>query len=116
METLDGRLHSFDKPKSKASSSKATWPHPSTFIANPRTLAEAGFHFKPSKEDPDNVACFICKKELGGWDEDDNPFEVHMAKCPKCPWAAARCSLEFDVDSDDKCVIYIIVIADALII
>lgn len=105
METLDGRLHSFDKQKAKAGSSKSAWPHPSTYFANPRSLAEAGFYFKPSKTDTDNVACFMCKKELGGWDEDDNPFEVHVSKSPKCPWAVARCSLEFDVDSDGKYVI-----------
>ncbi|KAL5477005.1 hypothetical protein ACEPAI_3192 [Sanghuangporus weigelae] len=102
METFEGRLRSFDKPKTKASnkSSRGTWPHPDSFVATPTTLAEAGFFFKPSKDDPDNVQCFICKKELAGWDEDDNPFEIHYKKCPKCPWAIARCSLEFDVDAD----------------
>ncbi|OCB91761.1 hypothetical protein A7U60_g961 [Sanghuangporus baumii] len=105
METFDGRLRCFDKPKTKASnkSSRGTWPHPdSDFVATPTTLAEAGFFFKPSRDDPDNVQCFICKKELAGWDEDDNPFEIHYKKCPKCPWAIARCSLEFDVDADGK--------------
>ncbi|KAH8110315.1 hypothetical protein DFH11DRAFT_799887 [Phellopilus nigrolimitatus] len=102
METFDGRLHSFDKPKSKSSSKSATraWPHPESFVPNPKSLAEAGFFHKPAKDDADNVQCFICKKELGGWDEEDNPFEIHVRKCPKCPWAVARCSLEFDVDSD----------------
>ncbi|THH09571.1 hypothetical protein EW145_g1910 [Phellinidium pouzarii] len=100
METFDGRLRSFNKPKSKSSSSKTAWPYQQSFSANPKSLAEAGFFFKPSKDEPDNVQCFICKKELGGWDEEDNPFEIHVNKCPKCPWAIARCSLEFDVDSD----------------
>ncbi|KAI5119385.1 hypothetical protein M0805_001059 [Coniferiporia weirii] len=98
METFETRLRSFSKPKSK--SAKSAWPHPQTFSANPKSLAEAGFHFKPSKAELDNVQCFLCKKELGGWDEEDNPFEIHIQKCPKCPWAIARCSLEFDVDSD----------------
>ncbi|KAL5514491.1 hypothetical protein ACEPAG_2580 [Sanghuangporus baumii] len=104
METFEGRLRSFDKPKTKASSksSRGTWLHPGSFVATPTTLAEAGFFFKQSKDDPDNVQCFICKKELAGWDEDDNPFEIHYKKCPKCPWAIARCSLEFDVDADGK--------------
>ncbi|KAL5514163.1 hypothetical protein ACEPAG_2251 [Sanghuangporus baumii] len=104
MEAFEGRLRSFDKPKTKASnkSPRGTWPHPGSFVATPTTLAEAGFFFKPSKDDPDNVQCFICKKELAGWDEDDNPFEIHYKKCPKCPWAIARCSLEFDVDADGK--------------
>ncbi|EJD05359.1 uncharacterized protein FOMMEDRAFT_165810 [Fomitiporia mediterranea MF3/22] len=99
METFDARLRSFVKGKSKSS---GKWTHPDSFIATPTSLAEAGFYFKPSKQDPDNVQCFICKKELSGWEEDDNPFEIHVKKCPKCPWAIARCSLEFDVDSDGK--------------
>lgn len=108
METLESRIRSF-KPSKAASSSSASskhaWPHSSTtYLANPTTLAEAGFYLKPTKEDADNVACFLCKKELGGWDADDNPFEVHMVKSPKCPWAIARCSLEFDLDGTGKCV------------
>lgn len=78
MESLDGRLRSFAKPKGK--SAARAWPHPDSYVANPTSLAEAGFYFKPSKDDPDNVRCFICKKELGGWDEDDNPFDIHVNK------------------------------------
>lgn len=105
--TLEGRLQSFSKSKgSKSTSSKASsslvWPHPNTFAANPQTLAEAGFYFCPDKDDIDNVRCFMCEKELGGWDKDDNPFEIHINKSPKCPWAVARCSLEFDVDQNGE--------------
>lgn len=120
METFDGRLRSFDKPRTKTGSKLAsrTWPHPDSFVATPTTLAEAGFFFKPAKEEPDNVQCFICKKELGGWDEDDNPFEIHIDKCPKCPWAIARCSLEFDVDESGKwvlsCIVYELLLMEHL--
>ena len=67
-----------------------------------RNPSEAGFYYNPGKDNVDNVKCFICGRELGGWTENDNPFEVHVNKAPRCPWAVARCSLEFDVDSDGK--------------
>lgn len=105
METLESRLNSFTKPKrtkGSKSTSSLNWPHPSSFVATPKNLAEAGFYYNPSKDDPDNVTCFMCSKELGGWDEEDDPFEIHLRKCPKCPWALARCSLELDLDSDGK--------------
>ena len=103
MEVYEGRLHSFDKPKSKSKAAASrTWPHPDTFVANPKSLAEAGFYYNPGKDNVDKVKCFICGRELGGWTENDNPFEVHVNKAPRCPWAVARCSLEFDVDSDGK--------------
>ena len=104
--TLEGRRQTFLKAKGSKSSSKASsslvWPHPNTFIANPQTLAEAGFYFAADKDSPDNVRCFMCDKELDGWDSEDNPFEIHVSKSSKCPWAIARCSLEFDLDENKK--------------
>ena len=101
MEIYENRRASFVK-KSKAKNAHKGWPHPKNFVASPEALANAGFFFKPSKEDVDNVQRFMCKKELGGWDENDNPFEIHLQKCPKCPWAVSRCSIEFDVDENGK--------------
>ncbi|TDL24666.1 BIR-domain-containing protein [Rickenella mellea] len=106
METYHSRSQSFQKTKGSKSASKSarsatlSWPHPETFKATPSTLAEAGFYFNPSKEDPDNVTCFMCEKELGGWESEDDPFDIHSRKCPKCPWVVARCSLANDFDSD----------------
>lgn len=108
METLSARLKTFTKNKQSKTSSKSAslqWPHPDTFTANPQSLAEAGFYFNAEKDYPDNVECFMCGKQLDGWEPDDNPFEIHVRKCPKCPWATARCSLEFDLDSDGMCVL-----------
>ena len=78
------------------------WPHPDSFIATPKTLAEAGFYHDPSEDDPDNVICFMCSKELGGWDSDDDPYRVHVAKSAKCAWAQTRCAIEYDFDSHGK--------------
>jgi hypothetical protein len=108
MESLETRLQSFTKkPSNKSSTSTSastslTWPHPPSFKANPRSLAEAGFFFNPSADDTDNVKCFLCGKELGGWEQRDDPFEVHWRKRPKCAWAVARCSLEFDLDEEGE--------------
>ncbi|OSD08094.1 hypothetical protein PYCCODRAFT_1381409 [Trametes coccinea BRFM310] len=100
MEYFQSRLDSFfspSKPKrTKASSSKqaspSRWPHPPTWKATPNSLAEAGFYYTPGPHDPDNVTCFMCKKSLGSWEPEDDPFEIHYAKCGNvCAWAALRC-------------------------
>lgn len=105
METFQTRLSSFKKskrvknPTKSSSTTTLKWPHPPEFRANPETLADAGFYYDPSYEDPDNVTCYMCEKELGGWEEDDDPFLIHWEKCGQnCCWASARCGLVFDVD------------------
>ncbi|KAH9896940.1 hypothetical protein C8Q73DRAFT_757492 [Cubamyces lactineus] len=110
MEYFRARLDSFtpSKPKrAKASSSKQTsaayrWPHPPTWKATPNSLAEAGFYFTPGPEEPDNVTCFMCKKNLCNWEPEDDPFEVHYEKCgDKCAWAVVRCQKPQDNGSYD---------------
>ncbi|PIL27582.1 hypothetical protein GSI_10733 [Ganoderma sinense ZZ0214-1] len=95
MEYYQNRIDSFGPAKSKrtkASSSKPVWPHPSSFKATPKTLAEAGFYFHPDSDNNDNVACFTCGKNLAGWEPDDDPFTIHYEKCrDKCAWAVVRC-------------------------
>lgn len=101
MEYLQSRIKSFSlantkTKRSKASSSKQTssskWPHPASFKATPDSLAEAGFYYDPDSDHPDNVTCFMCKKNLGGWEPDDDPFAIHYEKCRNtCSWAVVRC-------------------------
>ncbi|KAM5533885.1 hypothetical protein V8D89_012425 [Ganoderma adspersum] len=95
MEYYQNRIDSFGPSRSKrtkASSSKPVWPHPSSFKATPKTLAEAGFYFHPDSDNNDNVACFTCGKNLAGWEPDDDPFTIHYEKCrDKCAWAVVRC-------------------------
>lgn len=110
METYKGRLDSFSgikrvKNPTLTSSASIKWTHPSSFAATPKTLAEAGFYFNPSWEDRDNVTCFTCGKELGGWAAQDDPFEIHWSKCnARCVWAVVRCGLRDDLDEDGRCV------------
>ncbi|KAF6761781.1 hypothetical protein DFP72DRAFT_1002723 [Ephemerocybe angulata] len=105
MECLQNRIDSFSKtkrvknPNKPSSNLTLKWPHPASFTANPDTLAEAGFYYSPSAEDPDNVSCFMCEKQLSDWEEDDDPFDIHYDKCAnKCAWANIRCGLRRDMD------------------
>lgn len=89
MDNYKARLASFSKTKRTLG-----WPHPAAFVARPATLAAAGFFFVPSADDPDNVQCFMCSKELGGWEEEDDPYRIHWEKCAgSCAWALARCGV-----------------------
>ncbi|KAI0764888.1 hypothetical protein C8Q74DRAFT_1318439 [Fomes fomentarius] len=108
MEYLNARLDSFalKSKRSKASSSKTAsplkWPHSSSFKATPETLAEAGFYYNPEPDSPDNVTCFMCRKTLGGWEPDDDPFTIHYDKCRNtCAWAVVRCQRGVGDLSDD---------------
>lgn len=105
METLQARTDSFGKTKRVKNPAKPSsyvtlkWPHPSNFKANADTLAEAGFFYDPSYDDPDNVTCYVCGKELSGWETEDDPFDIHWEKCGKrCCWANVRCGLRGDMD------------------
>ncbi|KAK0436928.1 inhibitor of apoptosis repeat-containing protein [Armillaria borealis] len=107
MEVLQNRIDSFTRSKRVKTGSKTTvtlkWPHPSSFQANPETLAEAGFYYDPSPEDRDSVTCYMCSKQLSEWDSDDDPFDIHYRKCAKtCSWAVVRCGLRNDVDHQGR--------------
>ena len=36
-------------------------------------LAETGFYFCGTDDSPDAVKCFMCEKDLDGWESSDNP-------------------------------------------
>lgn len=107
-QALSTRVASFTAPPKPAGArptrgqQKTSWPHPPSFRANPATLAEAGFYYAPSSSDLDNVVCFMCAKELSDWEAEDDPFQIHAAKCPKCPWVVVRCALAQDLDDEGK--------------
>jgi len=109
MQSVAARINSFappSPPKStrtrRAATPKLSWPHPDSFLANPKSLAEAGFYHFPSDEDPDNVICFMCDKELSQWEPEDNPLHVHVEKCPTCPWVMVKCQILFYKDSKSR--------------
>ncbi|KAI0204820.1 hypothetical protein F4808DRAFT_412267 [Astrocystis sublimbata] len=91
--THDGRVASFYPPKPAArrgSNAKGkapkplSWPHSQL---DPEVFARAGFYFAPDAEFPDNTVCFLCHKNMGGWEDDDNPFVEHLRLSPRCGWA-----------------------------
>lgn len=75
-----------------------TWPLPKKCAANARSvrrprcgvprrprawcrcrdvraqMAKAGFVHRPTAESPDLVECFVCHKQLDGWDPTDDPM------------------------------------------
>lgn len=53
----------------------------------PSQLARAGFVFQPRPSNPDNVSCFLCHKDLDGWEDDDEPLAEHLKHAPDCGWA-----------------------------
>ncbi|TLD17048.1 uncharacterized protein PgNI_01405 [Pyricularia grisea] len=90
----ENRLASFLEPqpvaKRRASNASSrtpktlTWPH--KFLP-PFELAKAGFYFDPHPSNPDNVTCFLCHKQMDGWEAEDNPIEEHLKHSPSCGWA-----------------------------
>ncbi|TKA46018.1 hypothetical protein B0A49_12600 [Cryomyces minteri] len=94
VHTFIGRLATFEAPhhltKRRASSTKkktpttVTWPHERPA---PDELAQAGFFYKPTSNNPDNVMCFLCERSLDGWEPADDPISEHLQHSPECGWA-----------------------------
>ncbi|KAF3918568.1 hypothetical protein AA313_de0200359 [Arthrobotrys entomopaga] len=82
----NARKRQSNSKKSKAQ--KWSWPpdHPA-----PELMARAGFYFKPAAGEEDNVACFICQKNMSEWDQDDDPAEQHLRHNSSCGWALTMC-------------------------
>jgi hypothetical protein len=103
LASYQARYDSFVKRKRTKGAKAIEWKHPSTYLATPHTLAEAGFVFNPSAADPDNVRCFSCDKELADWDAEDDPYEIHYRKCAAdCAWATVRCGIESEQDEHGR--------------
>ncbi|MBE7181546.1 MAG: hypothetical protein INR71_10125 [Terriglobus roseus] len=54
-------------------------------------MARAGFFFKPTATNPDNVMCFVCQRQMDGWEQDDRPALEHLTLSPECGWAINVC-------------------------
>ncbi|MCJ1260825.1 hypothetical protein MMC22_000688 [Lobaria immixta] len=91
METYAARLASFSiahPAKKRGSDTKGTktlkWPLKNL---SPDELATAGFFYRPTASNPDNAVCFLCGKNVDGWEEDDNAVTEHLKLSPECGWA-----------------------------
>ncbi|XP_076292602.1 baculoviral IAP repeat containing deterin [Lasioglossum baleicum] len=71
-----GRLQTFER-----------WPFQSSDnCCNPEQMARAGFIAIGSEDEPDLVECFICSKQLDGWDPEDDPWVEHSKHQSQCPF------------------------------
>lgn len=71
---------------------------PEQSLIRTQQLAEAGFYFNPTEGHPDNVTCYLCDKDLDGWEYEDNPAIEHLKHCPDCGWARITATQEVDDD------------------
>ncbi|KAL4778772.1 hypothetical protein BJX76DRAFT_122509 [Aspergillus varians] len=91
METLAARLATFDlvlhsdrRSSSSNGAKSISWPHSRP---SPAELAHAGFFYNPYETNPDNTTCFLCRRALDGWEEEDNPITEHLKHANDCGWA-----------------------------
>nr|CDS26402.1 baculoviral IAP repeat containing protein [Hymenolepis microstoma] len=62
------------------------WPYTGSMdICIPKTLAEAGFIYRPDLSS-DATQCFVCHKIFSEWDPKDNPIEKHREMSPECAY------------------------------
>lgn len=101
MQSLSARIASFAPPTSRRPK-RPTWSVSATThpLIVPKRLAEAGFFYNPSEEEPDNCQCFSCGLQLGGWDETDDPF-VEQCKRGECAWGEMVCAPRVARDRDE---------------
>ncbi|XP_065308563.1 baculoviral IAP repeat-containing protein 5 [Dermacentor albipictus] len=72
MHRFETRLASFEH-----------WPLTGDCMCTPARMAEAGFYHCPTENEPDLARCYVCLKELDGWEPNDDPFKEH-ARSTKC--------------------------------
>ncbi|KAH0952163.1 hypothetical protein HN011_012083 [Eciton burchellii] len=61
------------------------WPFKSSDKCNVEHMAAAGFYVVGDDE-PDLVECFICGKQLNGWESHDDPWSEHIKHQSDCPY------------------------------
>ncbi|KAF9823635.1 hypothetical protein SFRURICE_009180 [Spodoptera frugiperda] len=61
------------------------WPFSDKNKCNVRNMAEAGFYsVATGADDADAAKCFLCGKELDGWEASDDPWAEHKSHAMKC--------------------------------
>jgi len=68
MGLLENRLKTF-----------RNWIFADTMNCNAERMANAGFYFCGTIQEPDLARCYYCRKELDGWDDFDDPWEEHKS-------------------------------------
>jgi len=63
------------------------WPFNEDNSCTPKRMAEAGFYCCGGDNEPDLVRCYFCRKELDGWEPEDDPWTEHVSHTRgKCPY------------------------------
>ncbi|XP_018331127.1 baculoviral IAP repeat-containing protein 5 [Agrilus planipennis] len=73
--------------KNRLDSFNNKWVFDDSKPCNAKKLAEAGFYYTGTEEEPDFVQCFFCDKQLVGWEEEDDPWQEHLHRSPQCEFA-----------------------------
>lgn len=62
------------------------WPFDENSPCSITKMAEAGFYWtgNVNKEEDDAATCFVCSKQLHGWDPTDDPWKEHIKHAPQC--------------------------------
>ncbi|XP_011684624.1 PREDICTED: baculoviral IAP repeat-containing protein 5-like [Wasmannia auropunctata] len=60
------------------------WPFNKSDKCNAERMAAAGFYVVGDNSEPDLVECFICGKQLDGWELDDDPWSEHEKHQSNC--------------------------------
>jgi len=68
--------------KERIASFPDTWPYQAAdnCSCTPQAMAEAGFYWCGSTEEPDAARCYFCRKELDGWEPEDDPWAEHKKR------------------------------------
>ena len=55
------------------------WPFTEDCSCTPEKMAAAGFYCCGGENEPDLVRCYFCRKELDGWEPEDDPWKEHVS-------------------------------------
>ncbi|KAL0118246.1 hypothetical protein PUN28_009119 [Cardiocondyla obscurior] len=72
------------------------WPFKESDNCSADCMAAAGFYVIGNDDEPDLVECFICGKQLNGWEPSDDPWEEHEKHQSKCPFVKLNKPNEMD--------------------
>lgn len=53
-------------------------------------MAKAGFYFSGATNDDDAATCFVCGKDLDGWESTDDPWIEHQKHSANCKFLQMR--------------------------
>jgi len=57
----------------------SNWPFTEECVCTPERMATAGFYCCGGENEPDLVRCYFCRKELDGWEPEDDPWKKHIS-------------------------------------